>query len=737
MIKRSTNHPKRETLAPHIVSTMLVIVVAALGCGSEVTVSPDGGAGGDDGAGGAGGDDGAGGDGLGGGSPAMCGDGIAQSPEPCDGADLNGYTCESGGFSGGDLTCTPNCQIDTSECTKCGNGALDAGEVCDGELLGDETCVGLGFDVGMLACGADCLLDTSACTFANCGDATVEGGESCDGPELEGATCETEGFTQGALACALNCTFDTSGCTLCGDGILGAPENCDVADFGGETCAGLGFTAGTLGCSDGCAFDTTLCSSLPHPSEGNVIVDEIMKNPTGPDATIGEWFEVINASSTETYELGGCVVDNELGDSFVIEGTLPIGPHETIALANITSPGFAPSYVYPSVFSLADDVGSLRLSCGSGLVDEVEYDDHAFPHAEGRSMSLEATMLSNELASWWCPAPLASPGFTTGDLGSPGAPNSPCAPVNIGFCRLESPIDVVDFSGTPTTMRVRVYAPGLTDLTTGNDPSAPLIGEFAWVQDGVSADEYPFTSYFDPAVPTIGWDGAAAGEPDVDQYEVTVPLTNGTWDFTFRFAGNYWWDWVFCDGGTLGSADGYQAENAGQLYGAPRLWINEIHYDNEGADTGEGLEIAGLAGTPTGGYSVYYYYAAGLAHYAASLGTGTMADQGNGYGTRWVPIPNLPDGVGGILVARSNAGNYRVESFLCYGGPIATQNGPASEWTTEPIPCTVLDVAEEPPSPSGSSLQLVGAGRMGHEFTWSSSVPSTPGSFNVGQTFQP
>jgi hypothetical protein len=34
------------------------------------------------------------------------------------------------------------------------------------------------------------------------------------------------------------------------------------------------------------------------------------------------------------------------------------------------------------------------------------------------------------------------------------------------------------------------------------------------------------------------------------------------------------------------------------------VWINEIHYDNTGADTGEFVEIAGPAGTSLVGYSI-------------------------------------------------------------------------------------------------------------------------------------
>jgi hypothetical protein len=48
-----------------------------------------------------------------------CGDGIVDSVEQCDSANLNGNTCTSvpGGFSGGALACSASCTFDTGACT--------------------------------------------------------------------------------------------------------------------------------------------------------------------------------------------------------------------------------------------------------------------------------------------------------------------------------------------------------------------------------------------------------------------------------------------------------------------------------------------------------------------------------------------------------------------------------------------------------------------------------------------
>jgi alpha-tubulin suppressor-like RCC1 family protein len=57
----------------------------------------------------------------------------------------------------------------------CGNGMLESGEVCDGTNLGDATCADQGFDGGWLDCTTQCELDTRQCT--TCGDDTCEAGE--------------------------------------------------------------------------------------------------------------------------------------------------------------------------------------------------------------------------------------------------------------------------------------------------------------------------------------------------------------------------------------------------------------------------------------------------------------------------------------------------------------------------------------------------------------------------------
>jgi len=48
----------------------------------------------------------------------------------------------------------------------CGNGIIEGGEDCEGEDLGGATCESLGYGPGILACDIACTFDTSGCSPA-------------------------------------------------------------------------------------------------------------------------------------------------------------------------------------------------------------------------------------------------------------------------------------------------------------------------------------------------------------------------------------------------------------------------------------------------------------------------------------------------------------------------------------------------------------------------------------------
>ena len=227
-----------------------------------------------------------------------CGDGQLQSPmEQCDGEALGDQTCTGLGYHGGTLECLADCTFDTISCEtqgRCGDGVIQAaaGETCDGDALDGHTCESLGYYGGELACGDDCTFDTINCEQAIfCGDGIIQAawGETCDGANLDGEDCASLNYYGGALACGDDCAFDTTPCEAagrCGDGAIQTSfgEDCDGAHLGGASCQTLGFATGELFCRADCTFDTGACFNWTSIAAGGQHTCAI-----GPDETMYCW----------------------------------------------------------------------------------------------------------------------------------------------------------------------------------------------------------------------------------------------------------------------------------------------------------------------------------------------------------------------------------------------------------------------------------------------------------------
>lgn len=156
------------------------------------------------------------------------------------------------------------------------------------------------------------------------------------------------------------------------------------------------------------------------------------------------------------------------------------------------------------------------------------------------------------------------------------------------------------------------------------------------------------------------------------------------------------------------------------------VFINEIHYDDASGDADEGVEIAGPAGTDLSTYTLTPYNGNGGASYSATALSGTIPDEGSGYGAIWFPIVNLqngaPDGI-----ALDNGGS--LIQFLSYEGSFIATDGPANGVTSTDI--GVSEAGE----PDGLSLQLTGTGFTYNNFSWTGPVAHSRGFINAGQTF--
>lgn len=430
----------------------------------------------------------------------------------------------------------------------------------------------------------------------DCGNDVLDGREACDGAELDGATCETLGFASGDLTCADDCTFDTAACDSCGNDVADMGEDCDGVDLAAATCQslGMGFTGGVLACDAACGFDTGGCTSVPLPAAGEVILSEIMPNPTAVSDSDGEWFELHNLSDTETYQLSACELSGQPGEEVIaIAGDFQIGPdaYLTFAPDSEVDPGFTPSYEYTESFSVANGGDVITLTCDGTVIDAVDYD--TFPPAPGVSLNLDPDFFdaaSNDDAANWCPGVNV---YLDPDTGTPGAANDECvAPTvyTIGFCRMQSPDTIDQDAGTSVDVYGRVYVAGLTDLSDANDLAPELSAQLGYGPDGTDPAVDAGWTWID-AMPNAGY--TAVEEVDNDEYlaSLTVPAP-GEYDYAYRFSGDSEATYTYCDGQDAGNSDGYQAGNAGQMTAGGTVFVpdslilTEVYYDHIGADPG-------------------------------------------------------------------------------------------------------------------------------------------------------
>ena len=160
------------------------------------------------------------------------------------------------------------------------------------------------------------------------------------------------------------------------------------------------------------------------------------------------------------------------------------------------------------------------------------------------------------------------------------------------------------------------------------------------------------------------------------------------------------------------------------------VFINEIHYDNTGGDTGEAVEVAGPAGTDLTGWSIVLYngVSSQLKVYNTIPLSGVFPNQDNGYGVLVFTQAGIQNGSPDGL-ALVDAGNSVIE-FLSYEGTFTAVDGPAAGMTSVDI-----GVSEASSSAVGNSLQLAGSGTMSGDFTWAGSAANTFGAVNSGQSF--
>lgn len=309
--------------------------------------------------------------------------------EDCNGKDdnCNGVTDE--GFGDVDADGTADCE-DHEDCDGIDN---------DGDGKADEDFADLDSD-GV----ADCVGDEICDGIDNDGDGLIDEGYDADG----------DGYTQ----CG----------TASGGGVSEALEDCDDTDASINPGATEASGDRVDNNCDG-AIDDGLWS------EGELVITEIMNNPSAVSDTYGEWFEVQNQSDRDLLLNGLTILSSSGSEEHLVKPAdgefIELAPGEYFVFGiNGTARdngGVDVGYVYDDI-TLSNESDTLSIMQGTHLVDAVSWDGGtSYPDPEGASLTLDPGFIDDELndnAVYWCAATLVWRGST--DMGSPGGENELC-----------------------------------------------------------------------------------------------------------------------------------------------------------------------------------------------------------------------------------------------------------------------------------------------------------------------
>lgn len=201
----------------------------------------------------------------------------------------------------------------------------------------------------------------------------------------------------------------------------------------------IGANAGTPGARNPqCAPEATVGTCIENgavramtaPSEGDLVINEVMTSPSAVPDTTGEWIELYARASVDLNDL--TLRTSTSSTRLASADCLRVQAGEHVLLARSADPFIngnlpTPKFVYGSL-SLADSNQQLQLVRGDAGIDSVSL----LAATAGRSWQLDPARqdpVSNDDPANFCPAPQRWVADGGGDFGSPGAPNPSCGTV--------------------------------------------------------------------------------------------------------------------------------------------------------------------------------------------------------------------------------------------------------------------------------------------------------------------
>ena len=188
--------------------------------------------------------------------------------------------------------------------------------------------------------------------------------------------------------------------------------------------------------TDGTCQDGSTRRPLAMPAAGDLVLTEVMPDPSAASDAEGEWFEVYVARDLDLngVSLGRDPTDDPdivinaasclpvAGDTYLVFGKNPVSGEN----------GGLPRFDFDFSFGLTNSGGTLYVAAGASVLDEMTWSGSD----SGASTSLDPAFFDpagNDSLVNWCPSAQSS--YGEGDLGTPGAANERC-PVVIpeGMC---------------------------------------------------------------------------------------------------------------------------------------------------------------------------------------------------------------------------------------------------------------------------------------------------------------
>ncbi|MDP6933316.1 MAG: lamin tail domain-containing protein, partial [Myxococcota bacterium] len=166
--------------------------------------------------------------------------------------------------------------------------------------------------------------------------------------------------------------------------------------------------------------------SIDDLSEGDLIITEIMVNPSDCDDADAEYFEIYNAGATALDLTDMTVTDNFSTETISYPDIVDAGSF-AVGILNSTSRcyGLPADFQFDDI-ALSNSGDILEIANSTETLDSVDFSSWTITSGAALSLddgALDAT--SNDDGANWCDAS-ATFGGSTADLGTPGSANDSC-----------------------------------------------------------------------------------------------------------------------------------------------------------------------------------------------------------------------------------------------------------------------------------------------------------------------